>query len=82
MNFNSIEQIQTKQGTIFKVKNPKDCKNFYRLKNQKVNIDDTQYVVIDVKRQRFRCLEPFAPRDIYYYSLKSQICNFRRRTSK
>jgi hypothetical protein len=54
MNFSSIEQIQNKQGTIFKVRNPKDCKNFYWLKNQKVIIDGTQYVVIDVKRQRFR----------------------------
>ena len=54
MNFSSIEQIQNKQGTIFKVRNPKDCKNFYWLKNQKVIIDGTQYVIIDVTRQKFR----------------------------
>ena len=55
MNFSSIEQTQTKQGTIFTVRNPKDCKTFYWLKNQKVMIDGAQYVVLDVKRQKFRC---------------------------
>ena len=46
MNFSSIEQTQTEQGTIITVRNPKDCKTFYWLKNQKVIIDGTQYVVI------------------------------------
>ncbi len=54
MNFSSIEQTQTEQGTIFTIRNPKDCKTFYWLKNQIVIIDGTQYVVIDVKRQKFR----------------------------
>ncbi len=54
MNFSSIEQTQTEQGTIFTVRNPKDCKTFYWLKNQKFMIDGAQYVVIDVKRQKFR----------------------------